>query len=242
MLEKNTVIAPGTGETIVQPKKDFWVTYSRPIIYVGSAIILVIAGWFGYQTLIKAPKEKNANEAIFRAEGLFDKMAATGFNKDSVNLVLNGGTTADGIVIGGLLKFMNTYSGTDAANRAAYMVGASYIHIGEFDKGIKYLKDFNSHGASQVESKADILIGHAYAEQKKSDDALRYYKKAADVNEKDESITPDALLIAADYAKTVGKTKDAIDLYKELKEKFPLSAAVSNGEVDKELASLGIFE
>ena len=71
--------------------------------------------------------------------------------------------------------------GTAAGNRANYMVGASYLHIGEFAKAIQYLEDFDGNGASQVQSKAYLLMGHAYAEQKKTSEALSNYKKAASV-------------------------------------------------------------
>jgi TolA-binding protein len=167
-------------------------------------------------------------------------MATTGFSKDSVNIVLNGGSTGEANVLG-LLKIMNTYSGTAAANRAAYMTGASYLQIKDFDKAIKYLKEFDGNGATQVESKADIMLGHAYAEQKKVDEALSYYKKAVTVvSEKDEALASDALFIAASYADAMGKTKDAIELYQQLKDKYPNASSVQAGEVDKHLARLGI--
>lgn len=241
MAEKNEVTTPHvhTDDVIVKAK-GFWANYSKPIIYVGGAMILILAAWFGYQNLVKVPKEKKAAEVIFPAENLFDKMATAGFNKDTVNIVLNGGT-ADGMNVTGLLKIINTYSGTAAANRAAYMTGASYLHIKEFDKAIKYLKEFDGNGATQVQSKAYIMLGHAYAEQKKTDDALSYYKKAASaVNAKDEGLAGDAFLMAASYAEATGKSKEAIELYQQLKDKYPANTAVQSGEVDKYLAKLGV--
>ena len=113
-------------------------------------------------------------------------MTTTGFNKDSVNIVLNGGATSDGKMVTGLLKIINSYGGTKSGNLAKYMTGASYLQIKEFDKAIKYLKDFEGHGAHQVQSRAYIMLGHAYAEKNDMDNALKYYKKAASENEKDE--------------------------------------------------------
>lgn len=234
-----TTATPETNEAIVRAK-GFWDKYSKPIIYVGSAVILLIGGFYAYQNFIKLPKEKTANETIFPAEAIFDKMTTGDFTKDSVNIALNGGTV-DGKNITGLLKIISNYGGTKAGNRAKYMAGASYLHIGEFDKAIKYLKEFDGNGADQVQSKAYLMIGHAYAEKKSTDDALSFYKKAASVNEKDESVTPDALMMAASYAQAIGKSKDAIELYKKLKDNYPTSTVVSNGEVDKQLASLGDF-
>ncbi len=222
-------------------KKDFWSSYSKPIIYAGTAIILVLGAWFGYQKLVKEPKNLAASEAVFPAESLFDKMAAIGFNKDSVNIVLNGGSN-EGMKVTGLLSIMNKYSGTPAANRATYMTGAAYLQIGEFEKAIKYLKDFDANGATQIAIKANVMIGHAYAEQKKVDDALSYYKKAAAVNEKDDAYTADAILLAAGYAEANGKTKDAIALYEKARDNYAANPAVSNGDVEKHLAKLGVLK
>ena len=240
MADKNTTTIATEQPDVVTRAKGFWDKFSKPIIYVGSAFILVIGGWYAYQNFIVAPKEKKASELIFPAENLFDKMATSGFNKDSVNIVLNGGSL-EGNKVNGLLSIISGYGGTKSGNRAKFMTGASYLQINEFDKAIKYLKEFDGNGADQIQSKAYILLGHAYAEKKNTDEALSYYKKAATVNTKDESITPYALLMAASYADAVGKSKDAIDLYKELKEKYPTNSAVSSGDVDKHLARLGEF-
>ena len=221
--------------------KGFWEQYSKPIIYVGSAIIVLIIGWYAYKNLVVEPNEQKASELIFPAENIFEKMATGGFTKDSVNLLLNGGDM-QGKKVTGLLKIIKEYGETNAGNRAKYMTGASYLHIKEFDKAVKYLADFDGKGASQVQSKAYVLLGHAYAEQNKKEDALKNYKKAGTVNSKDEFFAADALLLAAGYADAIGNSKEAIDLYKEVKEKYPANIAVQNGEVDKILAKLGIIE
>lgn len=225
---------------ILEKAKGFWANYSKKITYIGSAIILLAVGWIGYQKLIKEPKELKAAESIFLAEDLFDKMSNSGFNKDSVNIVLNGGSL-DGANITGLLKIISNNDGTENANRAKYMVGACYLQIKEYEKAIKFLKEFNGNGADQIQSKAYTMIGHAYAEQNKKDEALDYYTKAATVNEKDDSFTPDALVLCGNYADAIGKTKEAIEFFKKVKENYPANAAVTSGEVDKRLARLGEF-
>jgi len=239
MAEKNTTTTVELPDVVIKAK-GFWDKYSKPIIYIGSAFILLIGGWYAYQNFIVLPKEKKASELIYPAENLFDKMATTGFNKDSVNTVLNGGSL-EGNKVTGILSIISNYGGTKSGNRARFIAGASYLQIKEFDKAIKYLKEFDGNGADQVQSKAYILLGHAYAEKKSTDEALSYYKKAATVNSKDESVTPYALLMAASYADAIGKSKEAIDLYKELKEKYPANTAVTSGDVEKHLARLGEF-
>ena len=220
-------------------KKNFWEEFSKPIIYVGGALILLLGAYFAYQKLVKEPKEMDAAAVIFPAESLFGKMTQTSFNKDSVNIVLNGGVI-DGVNVTGLLKVASKYSGTLNANRAEYMIGACYLHIKEFEKAIQHLKEYNSNGATQVEIKKYILLGNAYAEQNKKDDALNAYKKAASINEKDEAFTADALITAASYAEFIGQPKEAIELYQKAQDKYPTFPAVQSGEVEKQLAKLGV--
>jgi tetratricopeptide (TPR) repeat protein len=220
-------------------KKDFLTQYSKPIIYAVSALVLLFGVWFGYKKLVSEPKELKAAETIFAAENLTGKMINASFSKDSLNTALNGGTL-DGTNITGLLKVIKDYSGTLNANRACYLVGAAYLQTKEFDKAIKYLNDFDAHGAYQTEIKKYIMLGHANAELKKTEEAFSDYKKATTINTKDEALTADALNIAASYATSLSKTTDAIALYQNLKDNYPNFQGVANGDVDKNLAKLGV--
>ena len=131
------------------------------------------------------------------------------------------------------------YGGTPPGNRANFIAGACYLHSKDFNKAIKYLKEFSTN-ASQVQTAAYSMLGDAYAELKKNDDAMDYYKKAASVNEKDEFMTSEALYRAAAFAESIGKTKEAIDLYQKNKDEFPKS--VHAGDIEKSLAKLGIYK
>lgn len=232
--KKNT--AP-TETDIVERARGFWASNNKKIIIAGSALILILGSILGYKYLVSIPNEKAANDLIFSAEKLFDKMATTSsYNKDTVNMVLNG-DKANGVT--GLLKVAGSYGSTNSGNRAEYMIGVCYLQLKQFDKAIKHLKDFDANGATQIQSKAYLLLGHAYAEQKKTDDALSYYKKAGTISDLDESMATEALFIAGRYADAIGKTKEAIDIFQNLKDKYPASLHVSSGDVDKYLAVLG---
>lgn len=235
--ETTTVVNPEPNPALDRAR-GFWEKNSKPIIYIGGAIILLLGGYLVYQNFYKIPKVKEANRLVIPAEAIFDKMASTGFSKDSVNIALNGGAV-EGRKVTGLLKIISNYDGTPAANRARYMVGTSYLQIKDFNKAIKYLEEFDANGASQVQAAAYLALGHAYSELKKTGEAFDNYKKAASVNEKDEVLAPNMILIAASYAKVIGKQKEALELYRKLRDKFPTSEPVKNGEVDKQLASLG---
>ena len=230
-----------TPEVLVRAK-GFWDKYSKRIIIAGTALIVLGGAYFGYKYFYKLPREEKASDLIFPAEKLFGKMATTSsYNKDTVNIVLNGGNL-DGAGVTGLLKIISNYDGTPAGNRAQYMAGACYLQLKQFDKAIKYLKEFDGNGANQVQSKAYILLGHAYAELNKTDDALSYYKKAASVVDADEAMASEALYIAGMYADAMGKTKEAVELFQEIKDKYPASQRAQSGDADKYLAKLGVIK
>lgn len=225
------------NEVVIERAKGFWAAHSKKIIIGGAVLIAVLGSYIGYKYLVQIPNENKADDLIFRAEKLFGTMSTTSsFNKDTVNMVLNG-DKANGVT--GLLKIASSYGGTESGNRAEYMIGAIYLHLKQYDKAIKHLKDFDANDASQVQSKAYILLGHAYAEQKRTDDALDYYTKAGNISDLDEGMASEALFIAGRYAEAMGKTKDAKEIFQELKDKYPASQRVGSGDVDKYLFALG---
>lgn len=241
MAETKTATAAAEATlTTVENAKNFWDKYSKPILYVVGAVAVLTVAWYAYKNYVVEPQKIEANEAFFAAEGLFAKMASTGFNKDSINIVMNGGEI-DGQKVTGALKVISNFGSTPAGDRAEYIAGACYLHLKEFDKAIKHLEAFDGNGATQVQSKAYIMLGHAYAEKKKNSEALSNYKKAASVNEKDDFFAPDALLMAAAFAASTGDSKEAISLYQQVKEKYPSNTAVISGDVDKNLARLGVL-
>jgi tetratricopeptide (TPR) repeat protein len=235
MSEKQVTAEVVEKNEAVERAKDFWAKFSKPIIYIGTAVIVLVGGWYGYSKFVKQPNEIKAAEMLFPVEHLFDKMAQQGtFSKDSINWVLNGG---NGISTG-VLKLISNYSGTSAGNRAHYIAGACYLQSGDFNNAIKHLKDFST-SATQIQSRAYSMLGDASAELKKNDDAFDYYKKAAAVNTKDEFITAEALYRAAGFAETTGKTNDAIEMYKKIRDEYPNTSR--GKDVDKYLARLGVL-
>ena len=219
---------------VITRARGFWANYSKPLIYIGAAIILLAGGWLAYKYMVKLPKEDKANDAVFVVQKSFSNFsnAQTDTLKTALaNVVLNG----DG-ANSGALKFISKYDGTNAANLCNYYAGACYLYLKQFDKAIKYLKDFDTD-ALQIKSRAYGMIGDAYAELKKNSDALDYYKKAAGVNEKDEFTSSEFLLRAGMFAEAIGNKKEAIDLYKKIKTDYPLSDRAAN--IDRYLARLG---
>jgi len=185
----------------------FWQKNQKTIASLVIAIIVIGGGWFGYTTYILKPKEDKAADAIAQVQMYF--------RVDSSNLVLNGDGQNKGA-----LYIINNYSGTKTANLAKFYAGVSYLHLGDFNNAVKYLKDFST-SAKQIQLLALGNLGDAYAELNQKDDAIATYKKAGTIFENDEANSAEYLFRAALLSETIGKTKEALDIYKDLKTKYP---------------------
>jgi tetratricopeptide (TPR) repeat protein len=205
-MSEQQVNAPEVNEALVKAE-GVWKNVQKPVLAVLVVALVIGGGYYGYKEYIQKPKEEKAADAIFKAQQYFAI--------DSLNLVLNG----DGQNKGALYVIKN-YGGTKAANLAYYYAGVSYLKLGDFNNAVKYLKDFSTD-AKQVQLLALGCLGDAYAELNKKDEAIEAYKKAARTFEEDENNSSEYLFRAALLSETSGKTKEAIDLYKELKDQFP---------------------
>lgn len=214
------------SEVIVARAQDFWTRNSKVILGVGVVLLLAVGGFFIYKNYFQKPKEEKASDAIFKAEEYY--------RMDSLKLALNG----DGRNLG-FIKVMDKFSGTEAANNAAYYAGVCYLKLDDNANAVKYLKKFSTD-ARQVQQRAYKLLGDAYGDMGNPKEALSYYKKAAHHFETDKTSSAEALFLAAYLADRVLKDqKEAIALYKEVKEKYPRTT--QGRDADKFLAQLGVY-
>jgi predicted negative regulator of RcsB-dependent stress response len=226
MAETKQLVEKHDNQVVVDRAKDFWGRYGRSILIASTAIILLCGGYLAYKYFVKQPQEEKAMEAMFKAEDYY--------RSDSLQLALNG----DGIN-SGFLKIISKYGGTKAGNLAKFYTGDIYLKQGNFAAAAKQLKDFSTD-AKQIQARAYKLLGDAYAEQGKNGDALEAYKKAARHFEEDDVNSSEYLFMAAYFADRVAKKqKESIELFRELKEKYPRTER--GFEADKFLAQLGVY-
>lgn len=216
-------VIKSTEEKVVDSARDFWGKNNKVITYVLAGLVVVVGGYFAYKNFYKSPAEAKATEAIWKAEDYY--------RQDSFQLALNG----DG-VNAGFLKAITKYGGTKAGNLSKFYAGACYMQLGDFNNAIKQLKDFST---SQVEVKlrATGLLGDAYSELGKKQEAIDQYKKAGTLFDKDDVNSPEYLFRAAMLNQELGKNKEAIELLHTIKDKYPRSQRAS--DVDKYLGKLG---
>ena len=171
-------------------------------------IIVIIGGYLGFKKFIVEPQEKEASEQIFMAEHFFET--------DSFNLTLNG----NGEYLG-VLEIADEYSITKAGNLANYYAGMSYLHLGQFEEAIEYLKQFNSDDEI-VMTMAIAGIGDANMELGNIDDAISYYVKATE-RKTNKFVTPMMLMklgLAYEGQKEFSK---ALETYEKIQKEYSKS-------------------
>ena len=137
----------------------------------------------------------------------------------------------------GLLQLANDYSSTDAGNLANLYAGLCYAKLDKWDEAVKYLDKFDTRDDLIVSPLAVMAMGDAYANVKQLDKAVDLFKKAAKMADaaSDEgvnnSVSPMALQKAGIILIDQKKEAEALELFKQIKEKYVQSPAQS--EVDK---------
>ena len=224
---KQTAPLRNDNEVVVDKARDFWSRNGRNITIAALAVIVLGAAYLGYKYMVQGPKEQKAADALAVAEGYY--------RADSMSVALNG----DGINPG-FLKVIDQYGGTKAGNLARFYAGSLLLKQSKFADASKHLSKFSTD-SKMIQARAYKLLGDAYAEQGKNSDALAQYRKAARHFTDDEVNASEYLFLAAYFADRVMKNqKESIELFSELKEKFPRTER--GFEADKYLAQLGKYK
>ncbi|MBK8722829.1 MAG: tetratricopeptide repeat protein [Saprospiraceae bacterium] len=184
----------------------FWDHNRNLILGVVGGLILVVGGWFGYNNLIKGPKQQRAVDQMFQAELMFEK--------DSFQLAL----TNPGGGYSGFIDIINNYGGTPAGNTAKYYAGICYLNMGDFENAVKYLEDYSPSGTIIPAVKYSAL-GDAYAEQNKMDEAEKNYKKAA-AETPNDVVTPYMLKKLGLFYEKQNKNDLAMKAYQDVKNEY----------------------
>ena len=192
---------------------EHWLEENPKIVFgVLGLVALLVAGFYGFRYWI-GTQDKEAQKDMFQAVRYFEA--------DSLNLALEG----DGNNLG-FKQIIDEYSMTDAANLANFYAGAICLKQGKFQLAIFYFEDFKSEDAI-VQARAYSLMGDAYMEQKKFEEAANFYNKAANHNP-NKYFTPGYLMKAALAHTKLNETDKAIKAYQRIIDEYFDSAEYQN--------------
>ncbi len=206
-------------ESALTKTEQFIEDHQKTISIIVGAILLAVIFYMGYSRFYKKPLQKEASSQMFMAERYFAV--------DSLQLALNG----DGSNLG-FIDVIDEYGSTKSGNLANYYAGLCYLKLGEYQKAIDYLADFNAD-ESIVEPLALGALGDAYMELGNDQMALKNYKKAANENPNDYT-SPRFLKKAGSVLEKLERHEEALEYYEKIKFEYPNSFSARN--IDKYIA------
>lgn len=206
-------------------KTEEWVAGNQKYIFVIIGVVAaLVLGYLGYNEFVAQPKETEAMNDMFQAQKYFNE-AVNGTEKDSLyTLALNGGAGKYG-----MLDIISEHSGTPAANLAEYYAGMAYLNLKDYKNAVEHLSNFSSEDEA-LAPLAKGGIGDAFVQLNQLDDALSYYKEAANIRN-NEFTTPMYLNKAGLIALELGNAKEALGYFETIKNDYPNSTEASTVDV-----------
>ena len=223
-MAKNNISNAAPLEQELNKQEAFFLKFRKQILTLVAAIIVIIGGYAAYSNLVAAPREEKASTALAKAQDLF--------GKGEFQKALNGDKTMEGF-----LAVTENYGGTDAANLAKAYAGLCYANLGKWKEAVSSLEDFSAHDDMMISPAITGALANAYANTGDIDKAISTFKKAAKMADEEaaddtnNSLSPSYLISAARLLESQKKNSEALEIYKEVKEKY-VNSAVSQ-DIDK---------
>ncbi|WP_342646813.1 tetratricopeptide repeat protein [Mucilaginibacter sp. CSA2-8R] len=202
-----------TEQKTVVPTGGFVRENQKSLLFIGAAIIALIAVYIAYQKLYLAPRETEAANQMYVAQEYW--------GKKEWDKALKGDASYPGFE-----KIINDYSNTKAANLAYYYAGTAYLNKGEYRKAIDDLNNFRGDD-NMVAAEALGSTGDAYVELKDYEKAETYFKKAAD-KASNKFLSPFYLKKLGLVYEARNDSKSALETYQKIKTDYPASAEAQN--------------
>ena len=199
MANKNVKAAPQT-EQQVSKTEAFFEKNKKVITIAVVAIIVIVVGAILFNNYYLEPRANEASTELAKSQEMFDQQQ---YDK----------------ALAGFQKVASDYSSTDAGNLAQLYIGLCQANLGKWQEAVNALESFSSKGDQMISPAAEGALGNAYANLKQLDKAVEHLKKAAKMAD-NNSLSPTFLIQAGEILESQGKKDEALELYKEVKEKY----------------------
>tara|TARA_B100001250_G_C19757664_1_gene770919 strand:- start:143 stop:901 length:759 start_codon:yes stop_codon:yes gene_type:complete len=215
-IESTTAEVFESLDTGASKTENFVSKYQNFIISGVVFITISVFIYLAYNTFVINPNKEDAITELNQAQYYFNLALNNEESNDLFNNAINGGGGKFGF-----LDIIENYKNTPSSKLAIFSVGMSYLNLKEYDKVIKYLKDFKSDDVL-LSSIAKGVLGDAYLQVGDQKNALLSYEKACSFNENNFT-TPKFLYKAGLLSIRLGQKKTASNYFKKIKNDFPNS-------------------
>ena len=205
MADKNVKNAQQT-ESALSKSEAFFLKNKKAIVGGVIAVVAIIAAWVIIDMFIITPNRVKGQEALAKGQTLIAN--------DQMQQAIQGDST--GFV--GFAKLAEELGGQNE-NLANLYTGLAYAQENKWEEAVKYLEKYKDQGDEMVSPAAEGALGNAYAHLKKLDEAVKHLKNAAKRAD-NNSLSPTFLIQAGEILESQGKKDEALELYKEVKEKY----------------------
>ncbi|MDR6942470.1 tetratricopeptide repeat protein [Mucilaginibacter pocheonensis] len=209
--QANTKVA--SSENTFGQSSNFVRENQKSLLFIGGAIIALIAIYLLYLKLYLGPREITAADQMHVAQDFWAK-------KDW-DKAIKGDASYPGFE-----KIISEYSNTKAANLAYFYLGTAYLNKGEYRKAIDNLNNYRGDD-SMVAAEALGGAGDASVELKDYEKAISYFNKAVD-KAKNKFLSPFYLKKLGLVYEEQKDNKSAAEAYKRIKTEYPESAEAQN--------------
>ena len=201
-------------EQVLSKSEAFIEKYQKQLLLGVAIVVLSVLSVLAFKNFYIDSRETQAQNEMAKAQALFAV--------DSFKVALDG----KGDVVG-FKEIASEYSITASGNLAEAYAGICYYKLGQYDNAIKYLSQFD--GEDNYFTTSIIgLIGDAYVEMGKNNDAVDYFVKAAD--KENEVLSAVFLKKAGKVYEALGKPEKALEVYTQIKVNYPKSSEASDIE------------
>jgi TolA-binding protein len=180
----------------------------KSLSIIFGALIIAVGGYFFYQKVYVANKEKEAQSFLFYSEQYL--------NADSLKLAINGDGNHPG-----LKEIAEDYGVSPSGNLARYYLGMAYMKMKDYNNAIEELRSYDAKD-NVTGALVYGAIGDANMELKNTDEAISFYKKAS-TEKPNNFTTPIMLMKLATALELKGDYKGAKEAYEQIKKDYPAS-------------------
>ena len=199
-MAKNNVNAAPVEEQQVVKTEAFFEKNKKMVMGCLAAVIIIIAGIILFNNYYLTPRANEASTELAKSQQLFEQQQ---YDK----------------ALEGFQKVAADYSSTDAGNLANLYVGICQANLGKWQEAVNTLETFSGKGDQMISPAAEGALGDAYANLNQLDKAVEHMKKAAKMAD-NNTLSPIYLIKAGEILESQGKKAEALELYKQVKEKY----------------------